>query len=125
MPTYDYVCRDCGHRLEVTHGIHGHGPTTCPVCGGRMRKAVTAAAIHFKGSGWAKKDRSAARSDKASTKATAGGDEGSSGSSDQPASAADKPATRGESKGGGAEAGSKTADPGRKRAASPTAGGED
>ncbi len=33
-------------------------PPSCPLCGGGpVRKAITAAAVHFKGSGWAKKER--------------------------------------------------------------------
>lgn len=57
MPTYDYVCSACGYELEVVHGVHGHGPSACPRCGGPMRKSFSAPAIHFKGSGWAKKER--------------------------------------------------------------------
>ena len=56
MPIYEYVCSSCGRRIDVMHGIHGHGPATCEACGGAMKKALTAPAIHFKGSGWAKKD---------------------------------------------------------------------
>ena len=74
MPTYDYVCSACGHRLEVVHGIHGHGPASCAVCGGPMRKALNVPAVHFKGSGWAKKDRRAAASTKAAAKTDAGGE---------------------------------------------------
>ncbi len=61
MPTYDYSCSACGHAMEVVHGVHGHGPKACPSCGaeGTMHKLIAAPAIHFKGSGWAKKDRSA------------------------------------------------------------------
>jgi putative FmdB family regulatory protein len=59
MPTYDYVCRHCGHRFEVIHGVHADGPSHCPVCHkGGVRKAISAPSIVFKGSGWAKKDRS-------------------------------------------------------------------
>jgi putative FmdB family regulatory protein len=72
VPIYDYVCTACGHRVEVAHGIHGHGPEACPVCGGRLRKAVVAPAVHFKGSGWAKKDRGTASSTQAAAKAAAG-----------------------------------------------------
>jgi putative FmdB family regulatory protein len=62
MPIYDYVCHHCGHRFEVVHGIHDEGPKTCPVChSSQVRKAFAAPAIHFKGSGWAKKDRSATK----------------------------------------------------------------
>jgi putative FmdB family regulatory protein len=81
VPTYDYLCTVCGHREEVVHGIHAHGPAVCPVCGGPMRKAVTASAVHFKGSGWAKKDRGAAIATRAAAKADAGGDGSPGGSS--------------------------------------------
>jgi putative FmdB family regulatory protein len=58
MPLYDYDCAACGRRVEVIHGVHAPGPTHCPNCGsGPMKKAITAAAVHFKGTGWAKRDR--------------------------------------------------------------------
>jgi putative FmdB family regulatory protein len=58
MPLYDYDCAACGRRFEVIHGLYETGPTTCPLCGkGPVRKAVTASAVHYKGSGWAKKER--------------------------------------------------------------------
>jgi putative FmdB family regulatory protein len=58
MPLYDYDCAACGRRIEVVHGVHAPGPTHCPNCGGGpLRKAITAAAVHFKGTGWAKKER--------------------------------------------------------------------
>ena len=60
MPAYDYDCAACGRRFEVIHGVHADGPTTCPLCGkGPVRKAISAAAVHYKGSGWAKKERRA------------------------------------------------------------------
>ena len=60
MPLYDYDCANCGRRFEAIHGVHADGPTACPLCGGGpVRKAITAAAVHFKGSGWAKKERGA------------------------------------------------------------------
>jgi putative FmdB family regulatory protein len=60
MPLYDYDCAACGRRVEVVHGVYAPGPTHCPNCGsGPLRKAITAAAVHFKGSGWAKKERRA------------------------------------------------------------------
>lgn len=58
MPAYDYDCAACGRRFEVVHGVHADGPTSCPLCGrGPVRKAITAPAVHYKGSGWAKKER--------------------------------------------------------------------
>jgi putative FmdB family regulatory protein len=58
VPTYDYQCRSCGNRIEVLHGVNNSGPTACTVCGGPMRKLLSSPTIVFKGSGWAKKDRS-------------------------------------------------------------------
>jgi putative FmdB family regulatory protein len=78
MPLYDYDCVACGRRVEVVHGVHAPGPTHCPNCGsGPLRKAITAAAVHYKGAGWAKKER----------RATAGA--GSSKAGDDAASATD------------------------------------
>lgn len=70
MPIYDYACTACRHVVEVIHGINEPGPRFCPSCGaeGTMRKGFTTPAVHFKGSGWAKKDRSTSSSPtKAST----------------------------------------------------------
>jgi putative FmdB family regulatory protein len=59
MPIYDYLCTACDHRADILHGINDPGPHFCPSCGaeGTMRKQFSAPTIHFKGSGWAKKDR--------------------------------------------------------------------
>ena len=80
MPIYDYLCSSCKHVTEVIHGIHDPGPRFCPACGadGTMRKALVSPAIHFKGSGWAKKDRSAS----SSTRARSGTSSSSDGASD-------------------------------------------
>lgn len=60
MPIYDYECANCRRRFEVVHGVHVPGPTSCPLCGGGpVRKSISAPAVHFKGSGWAKKERRA------------------------------------------------------------------
>lgn len=59
MPLYDYRCGACGREIEVMHGIHERGPATCETCGGAMSKVLSRPAIHFKGSGWAKKDAAA------------------------------------------------------------------
>ena len=56
MPIYEYVCEACARRVEVFHGIESPRPTTCEVCGGPLRKAISSPAIVFKGSGWAKVD---------------------------------------------------------------------
>jgi putative FmdB family regulatory protein len=102
MPAYDYDCAACGRRFEVSHSVYADGPTTCPLCGkGPVRKAITAAAIHYKGSGWAKKERRATASSgssKASGEGTSSSDGGSTtdggstdgGSSDRGSKATEK-----------------------------------
>lgn len=59
MPIYEYRCSACGHRTDILHGVNDPAPHFCPECGaeGTLRKAFAPPAIHFKGSGWAKKDR--------------------------------------------------------------------
>ena len=58
MPYYDYVCADCGNKIEVMHSVHAEGPSVCPKCGGPLKRTFAAPAVHFKGSGWARKERS-------------------------------------------------------------------
>ncbi len=86
MPTYDYRCTVCGREVEVVHGIYGTGPQTCEACGGAMRKTLSAPAIHFKGSGWAKKDAAAsaknAQSKSAPSKSPPGDTKSDSGKGD-------------------------------------------
>jgi putative FmdB family regulatory protein len=79
MPIYDYACTACDHRTDILHGINDPGPKFCPSCGreGTMRKLFSAPTIHFKGSGWAKKDRGGSSSTKAAAKAAGSGSESS------------------------------------------------
>ena len=81
MPIYDYVCSNCGQRTEVIHGINDPGPRFCPSCGaeGTLKKGFNTPAILYKGSGWAKKDRSSSSSTR--TRASAHADSGGAGSS--------------------------------------------
>jgi putative FmdB family regulatory protein len=77
MPTYDYVCKHCGHRFEVLHGVNAPGPSHCPVCHkGPVHKAFAPPTFHFKGTGWAKKDRGAASRKAARDGAAASGADG-------------------------------------------------
>jgi putative FmdB family regulatory protein len=77
MPLYDYDCAACGRRFEVVHGVHAEGPAACPLCGrGPVRKAITAAAVHYKGSGWAKKERRSPTRSNASAGADSSSDPG-------------------------------------------------
>ena len=85
MPIYEYVCTSCDHRADILHGINDPTPQFCPSCGreGTMRKLFAPPTIHFKGSGWAKKDRATTRSTRAanaseSKTSESGGDGGAS-----------------------------------------------
>jgi putative FmdB family regulatory protein len=100
MPAYDYDCASCGRRFEVVHGIHADPPAACPLCGGGpIRKAVTAPAVHYKGTGWAKKERRPAPAKAGSSNAASG----ESGPADAKDGATSPVAT-----GDGAKAGSST-----------------
>jgi len=100
VPIYDYLCSNCRHLTEVIHGINDDGPRFCPACGaeGTMKKALSTPTVHFKGSGWAKKDRSSTSS--ARTKASAASTSSDRGSSEG-----------GSAEGGSAEAGSSEGGP--------------
>jgi putative FmdB family regulatory protein len=52
MPTYEYVCRNCGHMFEIVQSMSDAPLTICDVCGGELRKVFTAPSISFKGSGF-------------------------------------------------------------------------
>jgi putative FmdB family regulatory protein len=53
MPIYEYICKNCGERTEVIQRVGEKPLTSCPHCGKRaLKKAVSAPAIQFKGSGW-------------------------------------------------------------------------
>ena len=102
MPVYEYACSACGHRTDIIHGINEPGPRFCPECGAEdtMRKAFVVPAIVFKGSGWAKKDRSstvraaAAKDDKAADGASdARSDAKADAKTDTTATSADTKAT--------------------------------
>ncbi|HET9344572.1 MAG TPA: zinc ribbon domain-containing protein [Candidatus Limnocylindrales bacterium] len=115
MPIYDYTCSACGHLTEVVHGIHDHGPRFCPECGaeGTMTKAFAPPTIHFKGSGWAKKDRSSssrssdAKKDESAAKTGTGTADGGSGPSGSGSGGSGTGATG--SDGGGSAAGGTSA----------------
>ena len=52
MPLYEYQCNDCEHRFERIQKFSDPLVSTCPVCGGEVRKLLSSPAIQFKGTGW-------------------------------------------------------------------------
>jgi len=113
MPTYEYECETCHHRLEAVQKFADPALTTCPACGGVLRKVFSAVGIVFKGSGFYKNDSrgSGAKAKSpapASTPAASSPDSGSSSGSDAgstsgsesstPSSAASTPSSSSDSK---------------------------
>jgi putative FmdB family regulatory protein len=58
MPTYDYVCGACGHRLEHFQSMTSRRLRKCPDCGERKleRLVGSGAGLIFKGSGFYETD---------------------------------------------------------------------
>ena len=56
MPTYEYVCTECGDHTEVVRSFADAPLTTCTVCGGALRRVFSPVGIVFKGSGFYRTD---------------------------------------------------------------------
>ena len=94
MPTYDYLCEACGHRLEIFQSITENAKRKCPKCGKlKLQRQIGAGAgILFKGSGFYQTDyrsdsyREGAKSEKSATekKTEASGDKKSSAEDSKP-----------------------------------------
>ncbi|HEX4439765.1 MAG TPA: zinc ribbon domain-containing protein [Thermoanaerobaculia bacterium] len=92
MPLYEYVCKSCGERTEVIQRVGAKPIVVCPHCGKRaLKKAASAPAIQFKGSGWYVTDyaRSKQESKGGGGKSSSEKSEGSS-SSDEKAGKSEK-----------------------------------
>jgi putative FmdB family regulatory protein len=58
MPTYDYLCDDCGHEFELFQSMTDRVRRKCPECGEpKLRRLIgRGAGIIFKGSGFYETD---------------------------------------------------------------------
>jgi putative FmdB family regulatory protein len=129
LPTYEYACTTCGHRLEAVQSFTDDPLSECPECGGALRKVYGAVGIVLKGSGFYKTDSRAASGSNGSGKKgpdTQSGD-GSGGDSTpkKESSASDKSSSDKSSsdKGGSDKGGSGNGSSGKQAApASSTAG---
>jgi len=68
MPTYEYACTSCGEHLEVVQAFSDDALTTCPNCGGQLRKVFGNIGIVLKGSGFYKTDSRPAQKSGGGTK---------------------------------------------------------
>ncbi len=124
MPTYEYACTACGHRLEAVQKFTDDPLTECPECGAPLRKVYGAVGIVLKGSGFYKTDSRAASGNGGSGKKSSESSGSESSTADAPSKkestsdkgGADKGGTDKSSadKGGGADKGS-SADKGTSR----------
>jgi putative FmdB family regulatory protein len=93
VPTYQYVCTECGGQLEAVQKFTDE-PLTVHDCGGRLRKVFSPVGIVFKGSGFYRTDSrssgssGAAASSSSSSKEGGSKESGSSSSADSSSSAA-------------------------------------
>lgn len=78
MPIYEYDCDSCGKRTEAIQRVGERPLRICPRCGGKLKKAFSAPAVHFKGSGWYVTDYAGARGEQKKKEASADSKEGSS-----------------------------------------------
>jgi putative FmdB family regulatory protein len=92
MPTYEYACKNCGEHLEVVQSFKDDPLTSCPKCGGTLKKVFGSIGIAFKGSGFYKTDSRPAGS---SSKSDGGSSSSSSPSSSDSSSSS---STKSESK---------------------------
>jgi putative FmdB family regulatory protein len=95
MPIYEYQCTACDERLEAEQRFHDAPLTTCPKCGGELRKVFSPVGVVFKGSGFYKTDsRASTSATKTLAKASTDGSSESSTKSDTAAASSDAPTTK-------------------------------
>jgi putative FmdB family regulatory protein len=107
MPTYEYKCENCGHKLEEFQSMSEPPLVKCPACKKKKLRRLfgTGAAILFKGSGLYDTDyrsesyKSAAKADKEAT---------SKEKSDTTAASGTNGTVKSESGGSGKKGGSKS-----------------
>ena len=96
MPTYEYECLKCRRVFEIRQRISEPALKVCDVCGGEVRRLLSAAPFILKGAGWYVTDypsesrKQALQSEKSSSEKPSE-KSSSEKSSDKPA---DKPASK-------------------------------
>ncbi|MGP6172236.1 FmdB family zinc ribbon protein [Microbacterium sp. A196] len=56
MPTYAYACTSCDHAFDAVQSFSDDALTTCPECGGTLRKQYGSIGVTFNGSGFYRTD---------------------------------------------------------------------
>ena len=52
MPLYEYECQSCRKHTEKIQKFSDPEITTCPHCGGKLQRVISAPAFTMKGGGW-------------------------------------------------------------------------
>jgi putative FmdB family regulatory protein len=52
MPLYEYECTACHQHTEKIQKFSDPEITTCPHCGGALKRVISAPAFSLKGGGW-------------------------------------------------------------------------
>ena len=52
MPLYEYECTACRRHTEKIQKFSDPEITTCPFCGGELKRGISAPAFSLKGGGW-------------------------------------------------------------------------
>jgi putative FmdB family regulatory protein len=86
LPTYEYRCDKNGHDFEVIQGFTDPPEANCPVCGSASERRISMPAIHFKGSGWYRKDNASSGGRSAGAAGSKDSDDGKSDSKSSSAS---------------------------------------
>src|SRR5205807_5751262 len=101
MPTYEYECLKCRRVFEIRQRISEPALKVCDVCGGEVRRLLSAAPFILKGEGWYVTDypsesrKQALQSEKSSDKSEKSSDKSPGKTPDKTSDkAADKPAAK-------------------------------
>jgi len=86
VPTYQYVCTECGGQLEAVQKFTDDPLTVHEACGGRLRKVFSPVGIVFKGSGFYRTDSRNGSSAPAQASSSSSAAGSSSDSSSSPSS---------------------------------------
>lgn len=120
MPTYQYVCTECGEPLEVVQKFSDNALTECPACSGRLRKVFSAAGIIFKGSGFYRTDSRGSGKPSSTVGSSSNGSSG--GSADASSSGSSGGSSSGSSGGDSATSGASSSSSGGDSSSSGKAG---
>lgn len=93
MPTYAYACKDCSHAFDIVQSFSEDSLTSCPSCGGTLRKKFNSVGVVFKGSGFYRTDSRTTASSVPAAPATGSSDAAASPASGKAPAAASSTAS--------------------------------